>query len=1365
MEGPPKKIKVEGAPIKKSLDDPLETARIELENPPAHDEWDAMITGGEIPPSETAVPQEEPPAPNEADEERPPIGRWRMEESPVESPLQGGEAFTEAVAQVENAPPSETTPAIFGITPEELAQTEGWGELSEGQKRLALENLKQITLARIKEESAGRYKKNITEEKTGKALWRRMLIGMRENFAKSYTTLKLEKTVAEELKEGGMAMHGEVLAQVVRAAKNGPEVEIKENGEMEFVYLSEKIAGFSVEFSPEDHEKTEAYNSAATEFARIPDEWKYEVASDRQRRAYEKAREKYEAARGNILEMIYLSERSLNASEPGAQENAMLFVNSVDGMVRMNQFFNTHPDAEKEIAKIEDRSLWKRIVWNMSVLEKAAYGLGGYGVRWATTSMLGLVGAPLAAAGIGGFRARKKAGERVSEQEIMARRGGTEKYEQWQKNIVDAESLTKKLETLSNQMSEVDEGVLASDLKRNQGLTRTQVLARSLAARVEYTQRKLDDELVGFGRAEKKVDNQYKLLNALAFARTALEAGTREGNGVLSARFERFLKFKERNIPEARRKFLNREFFRGAATAAGFATAGWLIRDFFHEDESAVGTAVGQAKEKLRGFYEALFPGDNDTERYLAEADGDAERWLGGFAREEIPPPSDEDMSALDSAAIAEKDITEFDSADLSEPGAPLTRGWVLPPQETVTPPQSPPSPGGGSEGTPGVKDYGGGTLAEKQTELDKLERAVEGLVSGPELSETEMEVQPDVLTQENLDAMQAEESTSVLGHESPAPLAGLSPDEMAAEFGGVEFGPETPMVTPEQIRDFARGSENYFAASREMFRDAANRVANADRMIRDLYERQGVPPEDALNDPAVKKELEDAEKIFREATEMRARGHDYVQSMVMENPALTPEAKLEIIGTLTDDAERVSHLAKLATLVDEEPAMQQFAERDLYPSAVDDWVRAHGNAVSVNEELMAKHPELRAARDAMGVLIEQKDALEKEIAEHYTSVKESKEYDTLAEEFDERDTSVQEVEDIQKGNLSPEELEQRQHEIEDINRALDEKTKEFADMYKKVMNPEGVTPPPQAVAAARQLQEVNTIDAIHKKFYEGNGTATEVDEVVKIMKERMGVFDMNGEERILGAEETLAGKKFMETFDKLSYYEQEGFLSHLRQHLESVKNGGGSLGGGGARYRETLENLTDTLEKRVKIPASETPAPELVKAVSEAFTGERAAEARDLIHRYAITHGGVSTEKLTAFAKNMNNIDKGTMNLLFKEGGDSEENRLELFKTILRHKWFEIDRFSFKQMEIFEDLIEDSDRFGGILKYLDNEKISFEERRQMLANYLAQRTLSSAEDPRVTKDSLLGIVRSIAPEGRKGAIELLVRNAVFGTR
>ena len=313
MEGPPKKIKVESAPAEKPSGDLLEARRDEIENLPNPSDaaWDAMITGEEIAPLET-IAHDSSRAANEADEERPSIGRWRMEEMPVEetaaeTAASNGEVLTEAVAHIENTPPTETTPAIFGIKTEELASVEGWGGLSEGQKRLALENLKQITLARIKEESAARYKKDIAEEKTGAALWRRMWIGMRENFAQSYKTLKLEKTVAEELKEGGMAVHGEVLTQMIRAAKNGPEVEIRENGELEFVYLSEKIAGFSVEFSPEDHEKTEAYNHAATEFARIPDEWKHETASDRQRRAYEKAHEKYETARGNILETICLS--------------------------------------------------------------------------------------------------------------------------------------------------------------------------------------------------------------------------------------------------------------------------------------------------------------------------------------------------------------------------------------------------------------------------------------------------------------------------------------------------------------------------------------------------------------------------------------------------------------------------------------------------------------------------------------------------------------------------------------------------------------------------------------------------------------------------------------------------------------------------------------------------------------------------------------------------------------------------------------------------------------------------------------------------------------------------------------------------
>src|SRR3989338_6341300 len=192
-----------------------------------------------------------------------------------------------------------------------------------------------------------------------------------------------KKKTDEEFMKGGMEVHGEALSYLVKNAKNGPEVDVKEDGSLEFIYLSRDVDALT----PEYKEKAGIFNETATAFARIPDEWKYDTANERQRRAHEKAKESYDSARAEIIKGIIGSETTLGegVTKESVEKNTLLYVSDVDGMVRMNQFFNTHPDAEQELAKIENGVLWKKVVAN-TLTEKAGYGLFGYGARWAGTA-------------------------------------------------------------------------------------------------------------------------------------------------------------------------------------------------------------------------------------------------------------------------------------------------------------------------------------------------------------------------------------------------------------------------------------------------------------------------------------------------------------------------------------------------------------------------------------------------------------------------------------------------------------------------------------------------------------------------------------------------------------------------------------------------------------------------------------------------------------------------------------------------------------------------------------------------------------------------------------------------------------------
>ena len=127
----------------------------------------------------------------EAPAEVPPSDSWDALLLGDEPPKKEG-ARTESKKESGHAPDE-----LFGITAEEFSSVEGWGALTVGQQRLVRENLKQITLARVKEESAVRYKEGIAGAREGKTLWGRLWEGLKANVTRPYQTLATEKKTAE----------------------------------------------------------------------------------------------------------------------------------------------------------------------------------------------------------------------------------------------------------------------------------------------------------------------------------------------------------------------------------------------------------------------------------------------------------------------------------------------------------------------------------------------------------------------------------------------------------------------------------------------------------------------------------------------------------------------------------------------------------------------------------------------------------------------------------------------------------------------------------------------------------------------------------------------------------------------------------------------------------------------------------------------------------------------------------------------------------------------------------------------------------------------------------------------------------------
>ncbi|MBI3671428.1 hypothetical protein HY249_01380 [Candidatus Azambacteria bacterium] len=465
-------------------------------------------------------------------------------EKPAEEPKEILDKKPEVVLTEEEEKKIEGAFSEFNISQKELNDLPGFSELSYGQRLLVAENLNQIKLGMIEEKAREAY----GEEMKSSGFLGRMWKGI----SKKYQLAKQEKASLKEIEKGGVEVLGAALENLIKRAGEGPGVEVLEDGEFEMQYAE----GFDG-ITKERQEIIDNFNEVATRFGKMPEEWRFDTASKENQEAYKDLLEEYEEARKGLLDLH---------ETRGTSMGAAIDVNRIDGMVKMNQFLNTHTDVEEELKKINDESAWKRVMMDV-VTERGVYAAAGFLTRTATVSLIGALGAPLAAAGLGGFMASKRAKENLREKDMMARRGEKDESET-SKNIVDAENLDKKLEYLLERIEKEE------DPKNKENLL------SQMKERVDYIQGKMEDGLVNYGNESERLNNQYKLTQRLSGLMVAIEEGNVRSREKIERRLEAALKSKKEGISEARKEHIKKQIKRGALIGAGFAGSGYLLRHF-----------------------------------------------------------------------------------------------------------------------------------------------------------------------------------------------------------------------------------------------------------------------------------------------------------------------------------------------------------------------------------------------------------------------------------------------------------------------------------------------------------------------------------------------------------------------------------------------------------------------------------------------------------------------------------------------------------------------------------------------------------------------------------------------------------------
>lgn len=546
--------------------------------------------------------------------------------------------------------------ARFGLKAEECMSIEGFGVLSEGQKRLVFENLAALTIGKIDEQARGSYQKQkmsgmeMSDKKKpltsfAEKMWR----GFREAFTKDLAIANVRKTTAREIMSGGLAEHGDALRALVAIARKGPDVRTAEDGalQMEFV-RADAVA--------QDKEGSALrFNDAARAFANMPRIWSTETATKKQQDEYARAQNLYETAKEDLLRA--------RAEQCGDNARAMAWMASVESAVYMQQFFATQREASAQLERTVGAPVivqsWKEIA--KSAGEYLGYAALGFASRMVLAGGIGFAAAPVSAAAVAALRTRFRVQKELRERDLLAQQGQRDSGEM-AKNIVDAKNLAARLESVLSRMRDLPTMEFSTEEEREAERDR---LLSSLATRVDFTNMKMTQARVNYGTATERTANQYTLVRAIAQAQALLEIlSAPEKNEKTGKRLDRFLAHKEQNIWAARQWYRNAEQFHAVSRAAAFGALGASAR-WIGEELGWWGTTQSSARTlpgETQGVLEKNMPPENlplfsDENAQQASVDNVTTQDFDGASvqQEDAPPESaqkqTEEQKSLDTPA------------------------------------------------------------------------------------------------------------------------------------------------------------------------------------------------------------------------------------------------------------------------------------------------------------------------------------------------------------------------------------------------------------------------------------------------------------------------------------------------------------------------------------------------------------------------------------------------------------------------------------------------------------------------------------------------------------------------------------------
>ncbi len=568
-----------------------------------------------------------------------PLSRWakvaeRLREDSAPAPL------PEVAAQFKEK---------FGIDEEMIKAIPGFRELSPGQQLLTLKNLESMALEDVKKDATVLQK----EEWAKKGIWKRMGLSMMTlGMSPDIRVAQIEKELAAKQRGGDandpervkiLAKNLAALGELTKVAKAGPEVGVNEKGEISIKYVSSKDVFGALDakhLTSENMAAIERFNAAADTYAKFPHEWGYETARPgfferfkQDRRDYNKAKAEYDAAREAMTSTFIAKFAEREDKDP--VQSAMIAMNKVDERMQLDQLFNTHPDAEDALLKVEDQSVigaaakefWKK---------KGSFMVYGAAARAAAVAISGGVMLPVIALvgggvgyGIGQAEGKKlmkakRTDGRMSEEDVREEvEYAVFKKDENGKEIIDEKTGEKVVERVETRkireftdanffVKRIDR--LINKLEQSTDDAERELLEKKIAQTVALMKEKNERGMINFGGSSLEAGDERKgntIANRLSFiqAMSKGEMETAIDKKALEAEMERITGARQETIEDVRKIEIRKMAVRSGLIRGSFTLAGGAIaqgvRELFHElsvdasDVAKVSSAIAAERPKV----------------------------------------------------------------------------------------------------------------------------------------------------------------------------------------------------------------------------------------------------------------------------------------------------------------------------------------------------------------------------------------------------------------------------------------------------------------------------------------------------------------------------------------------------------------------------------------------------------------------------------------------------------------------------------------------------------------------------------------------------------------------------------------------